>query len=111
MPEGTVFRGEGGVYRQVQPQSATMLMRDGGNGKGSYVIRRRRFPSYIDRLRAFLDGGPPIGVVDRQVLEYVCEGHTLQWIADEIGIKKATIHKRIVKIRKAAGIAGPGPGR
>jgi hypothetical protein len=120
-PVGTLYQKEG-VYHQIPPETAALVTRSGGvwNKPGQTITRKRRFPSYIERLRAFLEKEPGnpfakneamISAVDRQILEYIIEGKTLRWIAQEIGMKKATIHKRVVKIRNAAGIPGPGPGR
>lgn len=121
LPPGTLYRGPNGVYRQVTPESAA-IHRDGGvwNKRGQSVTRKRRFPSYLAKLREFLDKEPGtpfakveamISAVDRQILEYVIEGQTLRWIADEMGMKKPTVYKRVAKIRREAGISGPGPGR
>ncbi len=111
-PPGSLYRVDG-IYRQSPDPATLHAWRDGGNGhRGGVTIKRaRRFPSYVARLRAFLDGPAVISSVDREILEHVIEGRTLQWIADEMAMKKPTVHKRVNKIRTRAGIAGPGRGR
>lgn len=103
-----------GVHRQVPDPDAITAWRTGGAGKGKprgEVARRRRFPDYIARLSKHLDSGALISAVDRQLIELVTEGKSLQWIADELQMTKANVHKRVAAVRKVAGIAGPGPGR
>lgn len=112
LPEGSLYQGAGGVFRQVPPQSAALVTRDGGvwNKRGQTIRRKRRFPAYLQKVRDFLDTGH-VSAVDRQILEHVVEGHTLRWIADELGMKKPTVFARIRRIRRKYGIAGPGAGR
>jgi len=88
-----------------------MVTRDGGDRKGHYVRRKRRFPAYIESIRSLLEGRALISSVDRQILEYVTEGKTMKWIADKLGMKKPTVFIRIAKFRRNYGVDGPGPGR
>lgn len=103
----------GGVHRQIPDPESVTAWRDGGGGrgKGGTVARRRRFPDYIERLSKYLASGANVSAVDRQMIEFVIDGKSLQWIADELSMTKANVHKRIASVRRVAGIAGPGPGR
>lgn len=111
MPPGTSYQ-QHGVHK-VSGSGEPSMWTNGGAGlaDGSTVQRPRRFVGYIDAVRSFLDKTTSITAVDRSILEYVCEGKTVQWIADEIGVTYQAIQKRICKHRKAAGISGPGKGR
>lgn len=101
-----------GVHKQTPDPDAITSWRDGGAGRrGETVARRRRFPDYIARLSKYLASGALVSAVDRQLIELVIEGKSLQWIADELQMTKANVHKRVAAVRKVAGIAGPGPGR
>lgn len=112
LPAGTLYRGKGGVYRQVPPEGSGFVNRDGGvwNKRGVSVSRKRRFPAYLERIRDYLETAK-ISAVDRTILEHVANGQTLQWIADEMGMKKPTVFVHVRRLRQKAGIAGPGRGR
>lgn len=112
LPPGLPYLSDG-VHKQLPPMDSVAVWRDGGNGaRGSGVsMRRRRFPAYLANLRAYLDRASSLSSVDRQLLEFVVEGKSLQWIADELGMTKANVHKKVSAARKVGGVAGPGPGR
>lgn len=107
---GAVFKSHG-VYRQFPDPESSIAWRDGGDNRHGSTSRRRRFPGYIARIRAYLDKEPTIAATDRVILEFIVEGKTLRWIADEIGMKTSTVHKRVAQLRDKAGIPGPGAGR
>jgi hypothetical protein len=83
----------------------------GGDNSGATVYRQNRMPAYLAMIGAYAKIARGISVVDRKILFRVANGDTLQRIADDLGMKKPTVHKRIDKHRASAGIVGPGPGR
>ncbi len=112
-PPGSM-RKTNGVHRLTVDPEVAIAHRDGGatgrRGTGS-TSRRRRFPAYIARLREFLDRVNDLGAVNREIFEHIVDGRSLQWIADEMSMTKASVHKRVANARRLAGIAGPGSGR
>ncbi len=112
-PPGSLHKSHG-IHRAAVDPEVSLVYRDGGAagkvGSGS-TSRLRRFPAYVERLRAYIEKSGAVSAVNREICEHVIEGKSLQWIADELGMTKASVHKRVVNVRKLAGIAGPGSGR
>lgn len=110
VPPGCAYVSDDGVHRQARASSSPSPWRDGGNARGGTTCRMGRFVNYIAMLERFMETAQ-VSSVDRQIVDLVVEGKSIQWISDELGIGRSTVHNRIVAVRKLAGIVGPGRGR
>lgn len=104
---------EGRWYQTQDPATRGVIAGGGTNSRriGTRYGAKRRFPSYVAALRGCLDKVSTVSAVDRQIVEFIIEGRTIRWIADELGMKAPTVQKRVRQFRVAAGISGPGSGR
>ncbi len=112
IPPGACINVHGKWYQNSDPATLHAWSTGGGQRRGGPQHRtKRRFPGYVAMLRALLDSAFPVSAVDRQICEFVIEGRTIRWIADELGMKRPTVHKRVKLLRDRANIPGPGSGR
>jgi DNA-binding CsgD family transcriptional regulator len=110
LPEtGMVYRAGGGNWRQFFDVDSVPAMAPTRNPDGTRG-RRRRFISYLERLRAYVDE-TVLKPEDRHVLELVLEGRSIRDIAVEMDLTRWKVQDIVQRHQRAGGIAGPGPGR